>query len=523
MKTHLSSFLLASTILLVSVSLCISSECPVDNTSPVHVNIVEDNGLDDETGSRELILDFNEQYNDGRPTSFIGHIFQENELVFNNFFEWGDDMGTLYKKGWIDREQIAMQLFDTYNPVQFEFDILFYTELVALTRCLNVTFHVVDLDDHTPSFSSSMQHIVFEDDNTETGKERSLLHPGDHDEGNNGTTIYELVDPSGKFSLAFRNYPCTTRPFSLILVNDLPLDHEEQPSYQLQLQAREANENPDEAVLNITVEVVDVCDEPSMFSTSRYMPSIRENATLNTPVITVEATDADDPEVCPLQYTITRFCGRETLEDNCIAIPLSTQLFTLDSESGILTLTGVLDRESIEEYEVTVQAADSQQSSATAVVIITIDDTNDNFPTVQGIILGSIPEFQVVDPNFAIGHITVLDPDAGPNGELTLQLLDNSTGVPLASETFTAVTENFIDYQIILSHSLDHEAQNEFNLIIEVRDNGSPPLYTYQPVTIRILDNNDHPPMSGAIQTMTIPHRKEWIVIVAYIVIVTSN
>ena len=52
-------------------------------------------------------------------------------------------------------------------------------------------------------------------------------------------------------------------------------------------------------MLDITVVVADVCDEPSMFMTSRYTPTVSENAGLHTEVIRVEATDRDDPVECP--------------------------------------------------------------------------------------------------------------------------------------------------------------------------------------------------------------------------------
>ena len=504
MKNTHSPVLLVAAVLCTILTVCTSDVCIPEQTSSVHVDIIENVGTSNDDSIRELVVDFNEEYNGGVTTPLIVHVYRENRLVFQQFFEWGaDERGKLYK-GWIDREEIAMQLFDTFSPVQFEFDILFHNiNTLALTRCLNVTLRVVDLDDNTPLFSDSFVHITFEDDNVETGKERPLPHPGDHDEGNNGTTIYELVDTSGKFGLEFRNYTGTERAISLTLRNNLPLDYEERASYQLELHAREDNGDPDGAVLMINVSVVDVCDEPSSFSTSRYTPSISENATRNTVVVTVEATDDDDQEVCPLRYAVTRACGRETTTDHCIYISTTSQ-FALDSETGILTLTDELDRERISEYEVTVQAADSQQSSATAVVVITIDDVNDNYPEVISNILDQVPEHQMIDHTRAIGHFTALDADAGPNGQVSVSLLDNSTGLPLASETFTIVTENYIDYRIILNRTLDYETQREFHLIIQVHDSGTPPLYRNVAVTIRIEDHNDHPPVFGSVPNNTI-------------------
>ena len=494
---------------LVAAILCISShpssasDCPVDATQPVHVNVVEDVGGDPGSTPIQLVIDFNQQYNGGEQVPLISRAYENNQGIFEQFFEWSGDNSRL-NKGWIDREEIATRLMDTYSPVIFKFDLLFYNTDLVTIRCLNITVNVIDLDDNAPTFTPTERTVTFEDDNSEIGNERVLPHPGDHDEGENGTTIYELIDDSGRFGLEFRNYTGTNRVQSLHLRNDLPLDHEERASYQLQLRVSEDNDDPDEAILDITVVVADVCDEPSMFMTSRYTPTVSENAGLHTEVIRVEATDRDDPVECPLQYSITRACGRRTPDATCITTATPNQPFVLDSETGSLTLIGDLDRESIAEYEVNVQATD-MQSSATAVIVITVDDINDNCPEIASNIVTQIPEHQEVDSSTAIGLFTVVDTDVGRNGQVIVNLLDNSTGVPLNSQTFRLTTDNNIDYRIFIDRPLDYETQREFRLIINTRDNGTQPCFTDEPVTITITDHNDHPPVFDPIESPTIP------------------
>ena len=507
MKELLSSLGFLAALLCLSLRPSITSGCPPGATVAVNTNVVENDGDDPDTLPGYEVENYNAEYHGGvqSPVVSIVHPDDSKKRIFEQFFEWSDDESILKTKGWIDREQIAMRLMDTYSPVTFDFDMFFYDDSLNTVLCLNVTVRVLDLDDNTPTFSPTVLEVTFEDNNFEVGNERVLPHPEDHDEGVNGTTIYELLDNSTMFGLEFRNYSGTTRVESLSLKNNVPLDHEERESYQLQLRVREGNADPDSAVLTINVIVADVCDEPTSFSTSRYTPSIREDATHSTEVAKVGAADGDDSEVCPLRYSITRVCGRRTVgvDQSCNNIVMQ-ELFNLDSESGTLTLIGDLDRETIAEYEVNVQATD-MQSSATAVIVVTVEDVNDNCPTIDSVvILSEIPEHQMVDPGTAIGRFVVQDADTGRNAQVSVKLLDNSTGVPLVSQTFGLATDNNIDYRIFLNRSLDYESQTEFNLIIDAHDNGTQPCFKNRTVTIAITDYNDHPPVFDPIEPPTI-------------------
>ena len=477
------TLLMVLTLIYLSLPTCISNTCDMFPEPPLHLSITEDT----DGGEIRLIYNFVESE---RPSGFFTDSdISENEDVFSAYFELDD--GVLSTRGQIDRDHIAGLLLDTYNPVRFEFVVKYYI-LATLYRCVDVVLHIVDLDDNVPRFVPATETIMFQEDNDAVGEEKRLPTAGDDDEGSNGTSVYQLTGDTEKFELVFRNYTNTTRVHSLFLRNTSPLDHEDQPSYSLLLYAREGNDNPDEAVLTITVVVEDRCDEPPEFVTSRYISNIRENATLNSPITELMVTDGDDRTVCPLELDVTRVCGRATIQSDCVNV--DSGLFVLDSEGGQMTLNGELDRESHEMYEVTVQATDSDQSSATATVEITIDDINDNVPVVTHNILGKIMEHQLPNPDSQIGHFTVSDADAGRNAQVFVHLLDNSTGEAFESETFRLTTENHILYHVILNKSLDYESQTDFHLIIHVRDNGTNPLSDNYNVTIAILDSNDNPP-----------------------------
>ena len=342
--------------------------CPPENTTQKELNITE-NFAD------EFSFDFQDLFVDVSSDSILDYTFSRNETVFNRYFRWENIPRYLYTRGQIDRELIALELLGPYSPVTFQFDIFLFNFVdLTLNSCINVTLNVIDLDDNSPTFGDAMP-VIFDEDNEAVDKLRQISIAVDHDEGRNGTSVYQLIDDSGKFELVYSNYTNTPRVQTLYLKNISPLDYEQQSSYNLQLRAREDNDAPDEDILDINVIVRDKCDEPPTFPTSRYTASVCEDSMPDHHIVTVEATDADDRALCLLAYTITKVCEVKTGEDTCTNT--EGEPFVLNSESGRLTvLQEELDRETITEYQVTVQATDNEQSSATATVVIRIEDND---------------------------------------------------------------------------------------------------------------------------------------------------
>ena len=119
------------------------------------------------------------------------------------------------------------------------------------------------------------------------------------------------------------------------------------------------------AVVTFLVEILDVNDNPPQFTNTTYIFSFPENA-MNSSVGRVFASDPDNGENGTVIYTI-----------------IGGSNFTIDPQSGEIKNTIVFDRETQENYTITVCAHDNSsdvQRSATAVVIVMISDENDNPP-----------------------------------------------------------------------------------------------------------------------------------------------
>ena len=113
---------------------------------------------------------------------------------------------------------------------------------------------------------------------------------------------------------------------------------------------------------------LDVNDNPPEFASKYYFASIGEGVETGTDVVRVMATSRDTGVNADISYSIVG--GNEQRK------------FTIDSLSGLVSVSGQIDYERAKEYFLTIQARDggSPPLSNHATVNITIMDTNDNSP-----------------------------------------------------------------------------------------------------------------------------------------------
>ena len=112
---------------------------------------------------------------------------------------------------------------------------------------------------------------------------------------------------------------------------------------------------PESAEASVTTES---CNVAPVFDPATYAFSVTEDAEVGDDVGTVTATDADADDT--LTYSIT--AGNDDGK------------FNIDGSTGEITVAGTLDRETKDEYTLTVLASDSNGETATATVTITVVD-----------------------------------------------------------------------------------------------------------------------------------------------------
>lgn len=270
-------------------------------------------------------------------------------------------------------------------------------------------------------------------------------------------------------------------PFSLspqsgryLLSTSKPLDYEIQSEYHISVVVQGVSAESSVISLSrqvIRVMVEDVNDNAPRFLQSHYQLEVEENNQPGITLLQVSASDADSGNKGRVTYR---------LHENTSAI------FTIDSETGQMSVLAPLDREQQEEYKLTVFAGDggSPPLESQATVIICVLDQNDNAPVF------STPHFIFFIPENAppftqVGRIEVKDPDEGENGSTELQLGKSSTHfvVDNAQRTLRTTT------------SLDRETVDHYELYVLVSDSGYPVALTSTArVTVFVEDINDNQP-----------------------------
>ncbi|KAI4883910.1 hypothetical protein NFI96_021125 [Prochilodus magdalenae] len=170
-------------------------------------------------------------------------------------------------------------------------------------------------------------------------------------------------------------------PVGLFTINKLdgtlfvtkPLDRETKDKYTLQAHAvsPEVKEEPMEIVVN----VIDMNDNKPVFTQDPFIGSVPEASPIGFELMTVTATDADDPETdnADVRYTINSQTP-QTPNPNMFVINPVTGAIRVNSEG--------LDREKHPEYTLEIQASDMQGNGLVSIgrAVITVTDSNDHAP-----------------------------------------------------------------------------------------------------------------------------------------------
>ncbi|KAF7644413.1 hypothetical protein LDENG_00222490 [Lucifuga dentata] len=222
-----------------------------------------------------------------------------------------------------------------------------------------------------------------------------------------------------------------------------------------------------------------------LFSVNRQTPqfdkafptdvAVREDLKVGSSIFKVNAYDGDTGFNGQILYSIS-----DGNTDSC---------FTIDMETGLISVFLPMDREKRDHYllNLTIYDLGLPQKTAWRLLTIYIEDANDNAP--QFLHEGG---YRIVIPeNTAIGtdiiQVEATDKDLGHNGEITYSILTSST-------QFGINSTNGIVY---VAGQLDREFVSTFNLKIEARDKAEKGRQRFSATSLKIIleDVNDCPPL----------------------------
>ncbi|XP_075715469.1 protocadherin gamma-B4-like [Rhinoderma darwinii] len=380
-----------------------------------------------------------------------------------NYFNISTENGNLYVSDRIDREEIC----GSEKSCFLDLEILAENPI----NVYSVKVEIHDINDNPPSFYKDIFNIGISE-SASPGAQFALGNARDPDLGTNSLQSYSL-SPNSYFSLvetseSEREYP------ELILVQ--PLDHEKQQKYELTLTAYDGGKPIKTGTAMIKISVQDVNDNNPVFSQKIYKVNLEENLPIGFVALQLYASDKDEGSNAEISYSFSH------ISEN------AQQVFTMDSQTGVITTIGKLDFETTQTYEMTVEAADGGGLVAQSSVLIQITDINDNAPEITIASLSTpIPEDSA--PGTLVALINVKDLDSGKYGEVNCHITD--TGA------LKLVPSSNSYYKRITSGPLDRERTSAYNITIIAEDEGSPPMVTEKTVHITISDINDNSPVFG--------------------------
>lgn len=329
---------------------------------------------------------------------------------------------------------------------------------------VRVFITVLDENDNVPQFSEK-RYVVAVKEDVRPHSEILRVSATDRDKDSNAAVHYNIIggNSRGQFSI-----DSVTGEIQVVA----PLDFEAEREYTLRVRAQDNGRPPLSNNTGIvSVQVTDVNDNPPIFVSTPFQASVLESAPVGSSILHIQAIDTDSADNARLEYRLT---GTS-----------SDTPFVINSATGWVTVSSILDRESVEHYFFGVEARDYGMPplSATASVTITVMDVNDNRPEfLQKEYYSRLNEDAVVGTSVVI--VTAVDRDV--NSAVTYQITGGNTRNRFAISTAGGAG------LLSLALPLDYKQERRYVLTVTASDRT---LHDTCQVHINITDANTHRPV----------------------------
>ncbi|XP_021070320.1 protocadherin gamma-A4 isoform X16 [Mus pahari] len=331
---------------------------------------------------------------------------------------------------------------------------------------------VLDVNDNAPevtvtSLTSSIQEA------SSPGTVIALFNVHDSDSGENGLVTCSIPD-----NLPFR-LEKTYGNYHRLLIHRT-LDREEVSDYNITITATDRGTPPLSTETYISLQVVDINDNPPTFTHASYSAYIPENNPRGASILSITAQDPDSGENAQVIYSLS--------EDTIQGAPLSSYV-SINSNTGVLYALRSFDYEQFQDLKLLVTARDggTPPLSSNVSLSLFVLDQNDNTPE---ILYPTIPTDgstgveltpRSADPGYLVTKVVAVDKDSGQNAWLSYRLLKASEPGLFSVGLHTGEVRT-------ARALLDRDALKQ-NLVVTVQDHGQPPLSATVTLTIAVSDN----------------------------------
>uniref|UniRef100_A0A3Q1EDN5 Protocadherin-16 n=1 Tax=Acanthochromis polyacanthus TaxID=80966 RepID=A0A3Q1EDN5_9TELE len=343
-----------------------------------------------------------------------------------------------------------------------------FSQAFPSSHLVKLDIDVQDSNDHAPQFTEDPVTIVVPE-NIEPGASIFTFQAVDQDGSGPNSELHYSIEHHWPDSPDL----LTLDPSTGVLTLGQKLDRESTPSLYLVVRATDQAVDPSQrrwGSVTARVFVTDENDNAPVFSSPSAV-SVMEDQPVGFVILYVMARDEDEGENGRVSYRIQ--AGN------------SAGRFSLNPNTGSLSILKALDREEQEVFNLTIVAEDHgiPQLSTSQVLCVQVIDVNDEAPVFQRAEF----ETQVMEnqgPGTTVLTVTATDRDQGSNGQIT----------------YGGVTEegfiiNPVTGVITTTKELDTELQDHYTLTVYARDGGLPPNFAKAVVRVEVQDVNDNAPV----------------------------
>ena len=408
---------------------------------------------------------------DGAPGSSITYHIIDGDI--SSLFVIDEQTGVISTNQVLNREQLVQQ----FDPSRGSTGVL---QVQAIDNGTSVFFTVadisitlLDINDNAPVFeqisNGSLASVL---ENRPSGEPVFNGVAMDLDLGSNGEVTYSLEVPDLPPGVAI---PFVINPSTGRVTTSQLLDREETSEYVVVVTARDNGVPSLSSSASVTVTVLDDNDNDPVFSQPQYEVTVPENTAAPFNVTQVSASDSDEGSNGAVSYSI-QFTVPST----------STELFSINSPSGEITLLSQLDFETTSLHTLTVMARDSgaPSRSATVQVLVNVGNVDEVPPRFDGPCIASVQES--VQPGNPIMQCVAIDIDDVTNrttGAVTYEILSGNI-----NDTFSIAN----DGTITVERRVDRETLDFYSILIQATD--SVGLTDTTLLNVTITDVNDNSP-----------------------------
>ncbi|KFQ77809.1 Cadherin EGF LAG seven-pass G-type receptor 2, partial [Phaethon lepturus] len=339
-----------------------------------------------------------------------------------------------------------------------------------------VVVHVLDVNDNPPQFNRAAYDIfVFE--NIQKGGLIYTFGVTDKDEVKNAQITYYLSAEDG-------DNPYSIQQDGTILVNGY-VDRESREKYELLLVASDNGFPQRQNFTYVSIQVLDVNDNPPRFTQAQYSASVRvATAKEGVSVLSVSATDFDVGNNSVISYSFVNHSDDFRINNCTGEITLSSNLDHITADT-VVTLIVIAADHGVPQLTSNAQICVSIFFFSLTQVTVKVNDINDNPPVFSTLIQTklSAPENAA---SLDLGVFPATDLDIGVNALVSYSLQDNFAG------TFHI---NSSTGKLMTKKSLDREMMDSYELKIIATDSGNPSQSASLVLSITVEDVNDNPPV----------------------------